>query len=173
MSRTVQIQGDRAVFPGNACVNCLRPATQQVEIVKVRGHVVRKVRVPFCDECLALRQKKSPKQCLFERAALVNSTLLALAVGGWVYLTISSDLAFGGEQRWMWACLVGLLVALIVFGTMCLIMEPWSRCFRSPETQRALGVVTIKEFDWETTTLQFANDEYAERFAQVNVMPQE
>ena len=173
MSRIVQIQGDRAVFLGNACVNCLRPATQQVEIVKVKGHVVRKVRVPFCDECLVLRQSRSHRQRLFERAALVNSILLALAVGGWVYLTMSSDPAFGGEQRWIWACLVGLLVALIVFGTMCLIIAPWSRRFCSPETQRALRAVTIKEFDWETTTLQFANDEYAARFAQVNPMSQE
>ena len=168
MSRTVQIQGDRALFPGNACVNCLRPASHEVEIIKIRGHVVRRVRVPFCDECLVLRQSKSRRQRLFERVALVNSILLALAVGGWVYLTVAENPAFGGDRRWVWACLVALLTALIVFGAMCLIIEPWARRLSSQETRDALRSVTIKEFDWDTTTLQFANDEYAARFAKVN-----
>ena len=56
---------------------------------------------------------------------------------------------------------------------MYLIARPWSWRFRRPEAQAALKAVTIKGFDWETTTLEFANEEYAERFAQVNQVAQE
>ena len=59
--------------------------------------------------------------------------------------------------------------ATIIFGAMYLIIRPWSLRFRSPETNAALRAVTIRDFDWETTTLEFADEEYAERFAQVNL----
>jgi len=52
---------------------------------------------------------------------------------------------------------------------MYLLIRPWARRFRSPETKAALRTVTIKDFDWETTTLEFADEEYAARFAQVNL----
>ncbi|MBC8444894.1 MAG: hypothetical protein H8D77_02105 [Chloroflexi bacterium] len=173
MSRTVQIWGDRAVFPVNACVHCMRPSTRDVEIVKVKGYVVRRVGVPFCDECIALREAKSPLQVRFERVAVVNSILLAMAVGMWVLVSISSEPAFRSDRVEVWGLLLGLLVAMIVFGVMYLVVQPWSRRFRSAETKAALRAVTIKAFDWDTTTLEFANQEYAERFAQVNRAPQE
>jgi hypothetical protein len=68
----------------------------------------------------------------------------------------------------VWGALLGVLIALIVFGLMYMIVRPWSWTFRSAETKAALNTVRIREFDWETTTLEFANDEYAELFAQVN-----
>jgi len=168
MSRIVQIRGDRAVFPGNACVDCLRPASRDVEIVKVKRHTVRKVRVPFCDDCIALRRAKSRRQVLFEYAAIINSVLLAVAVGAWTYTSISSWQVLHSDRGWVWALLLALSLALSVFGLMYVIIRPWSRRFRSPETKAVLRAVTIKEFDWETTTLEFADKEYAERFAQVN-----
>jgi hypothetical protein len=145
---------------------------------------VRKVKVPFCDECVALREAKSDRQILFERAAIVSSVLLALTVGVYTFVLISSPelgrqgvgawaegqpwLGVQGAHSWMWGLLLGALGALIVFGLMYLIVMPWSRCFRSPETKAVLRAVTIKEFDWETTTLNFADGEYAERFARAN-----
>ena len=169
MSQTVKIQGDRATFPGNACVHCLRPATHEVPIIKVKGYFVRKVAVPFCDDCTALRLRKSRRQVLFERAAVANSILLALTAGAWMYAFASSEQVFRGEAGWAWGLLLGVLVALIVFGTMYLLIRPWARRFRSPETRAALRTVTIEDFDWETTTLEFADEEYAAQFAQVNL----
>jgi hypothetical protein len=168
MSHIVQIQGDRPTFPANACVHCLRHATHEVEVVKVKQHVIRKVRVPFCDQCVALRQAKSSRQAQFERLAVVNSILLALASGAWVYTLISSEGAFRTERGEVWGLLLGILAALIVAGLLNLVVEPWARCFRSPETKAALRAVKIKAFDWGTTTLEFANQEYAEQFAQAN-----
>ena len=169
MSQTVRIQGDHATFPGNACVYCLRPATHEVPIIKVKGYVVRRVAVPFCDGCDALRMHKSRRQVLFERAAVANSILLALAAGAWMYSFASSEQVFHGRTGWVWGLLLGVLVALIVFGTMYLLVRPWARRFRSPETRAALRTVTIADFDWETTTLEFADENYAAQFSQVNL----
>jgi hypothetical protein len=168
VSRTVQIKGDQPVFPANACVHCLQPAVHDIEIVKVKGYVVRKVRVPFCARCIALRQAKSHRQVLFERVAVTNSGLLAVAVAAWTYRSIASDIVPGVADGWVWGLLVAVLAALIIFGVMYLIVRPWSRFFGSAEARAALAAVQIKDFDWETTTLDFANVEYADRFARVN-----
>jgi hypothetical protein len=68
----------------------------------------------------------------------------------------------------VWGALLGVLVALIVFGVMYMVARAWSWGFRSAETRAALNAVRIRDFDWETTTLEFTNETYAERFAQVN-----
>jgi hypothetical protein len=163
MSRIVQIQGEHPIFPGKACVHCLQPATQQVEIVLLKeGYRVRKVSVPFCGDCVMLREAKSFRQVQFEQLSVSASILLACTVGVWTYTRISH------LGRWVWGVLLGVLVALIVFGVMIMIARPWSWGFRSAETRAALDTVRIRDFDWETTALEFANEEYAERFAQVN-----
>jgi hypothetical protein len=182
VTRIVRIHGDAAVYPAGACVSCLRSASTQVEIVKVKGQRVRKVRVPFCTECSALRQHKSARQVLFERVATVNSLLLALVVGlyAWRFLSARWPPTLGGTSAG-WsptlrgisaldgsAWLLGALSALIVFGVMYLLVEPWSRCFRSAAAAAALKAVAISDFDWETTVLTFRNDEYAELFARAN-----
>ena len=168
MSRIVQIAGDRADFPANACVNCLRPATREVEIVKVTGSAVRRVNVPFCGECIALRRAKSPRQVLFERVAITNSALLSLAVGGRTCYAIVLEQVPSSGYGWAWGLLLGLLMVLVVFGLMYTFIVPWSWRFRSPQTKAALKAVAIREFNWDTTTLEFANEEYGDRFAQVN-----
>ena len=165
MARSVRIHGDAAAYPAGACVSCLRPATVQVEIVKIRRQAVRKVRVPFCAECSALRQHKSDRQVLLERVATINSLCLALAVGLYTFMRF---LPVGCEAADAWAVLLGVSSALVVFGAMYLLVEPWSRRFRTVETTAALQAVTISDFDWETTILTFRNDEYAELFARAN-----
>ena len=176
MARIVCIHGDAAVYPAGACVSCLRPASSQVEIVKVKGQTVRKVRVPFCAECLALRQHKSVRQVLFERVATVNSLLLALVVGLYAWRVLSATPTLRGTSPTLrgtsavdgatW--LLGALSALIVFGVMYLLVEPWSRSFRSAAAVAAQQAVTINDFDWETIVLAFRNEEYAELFARAN-----
>jgi putative membrane protein (TIGR04086 family) len=163
MSRVVQIQGERPTFPGDACVHCLQPSTEKVDIVMVKeGYRVRKVSVPFCETCAELRVTKSRRQVQFERLAVTVSLLLALTVGAWTYTRINN------LGRWVWGALLGVLVALIVFGVMYMVARPWSWGFRSSETKAALRTVRIRDFDWETTLLEFENQDYAERFAQVN-----
>ena len=165
MARSVRIHGDAAIYPAGACVSCLRPAAVQVEIVKIKGPAVRRVCAPFCDECSVLRQHKSARQILLERVATINSFLLALAVGFYVFMRI---LPLVGKPAGAWALLLGVSSALVVFGTMYLLVDPWSRQFRTAETTAALRAVTISDFDWETTVLTFQNDEYAELFARAN-----
>jgi hypothetical protein len=126
------------------------------------GYRVRQMSVPFCDDCIALREHKSRRQVQFERLSTAVSILLALTIGVW---TITRTSHMG---QWVWAALLGVLAALIVFGVMFMITRPWSRGFRSAETKAALNTVRIRDFDWETTTLEFSNDTYAERFAQIN-----
>jgi hypothetical protein len=125
----------------------------------------------MCDECIALRQSKSPLQLQFERIATVVSFLLAWGVGIWVYRSVLLWDAVGHSIAWPWAALLGVLVVEIVFGTLYLIVRPWSRRFRSPETRSVLASVVIRDFDWETTALLFADDEYADRFARANQVP--
>jgi hypothetical protein len=171
MSRTVQIQGDSAVFPGDACVHCLRPSTERVELLKVKRGTVRKVGVPFCEECTALRSARSRGQVRFERIAVVVSFMLAWAAGIWTYTSVSTWYVLDAQLGWVWGVLLGLLVVAIVFGLLDLFMRPLALRFRSIETKAALAAVVIRDFDWDTTTLEFANEEYAERFELVNQTP--
>ena len=168
MSRLVQVQGDSAVFPGDACVHCLNPVTRKVELFKVKRGTVRKVGVPFCEDCTAQRNARSPGQVQFERIAIVVSFLLSWAAGVWTYASVSAWGVVDAQQGWVWGVLLGLLIVAIVFGILYLIVRPWAQRFRSAETKAVLAAVTIRDFDWETTTLEFANDEYAERFELVN-----
>jgi hypothetical protein len=181
MAQVVRIHGDVAVYPAGACVSCLRPATQEIELTKVKGYAVRKVRVPFCDSCAALRRRKTARQALFERVATVSSLLLAAAVGLYIYVRLSSLAASATEARAdpglaapgsenAWILLLAASSALVVFGTLYLLVRPWSRTFQSPATVDALRAVRIVDFDWETTTLAFRDDEYAEQFARANTV---
>jgi len=163
MAKLVQIQGETPHFPANACVHCLSPATEMVQIVKIKDNgSTRRIDVPFCARCIAWRQAKTARQVQFERLGLGGSIALALTVGLWAFKRTI------GPGRWMWGTLVGLLVALIVFGLMYMVVQFWARGFQSPETRAALRAVSIREFDWNTTLLEFQNEEYAERFAQLN-----
>jgi hypothetical protein len=168
MPRTVRIQGDSAVFPGDACVHCLHPMAGKVEVLKVKRGTVRRVGVPFCEECTALREHRSPAQIQFERGAAVLSFLLAWGAGVWTYTYVSAWNVLHVDQMLVWSVLLGVLVVAIVFGALYLIVRPWAKLFRSAETKASLAAVTIRDFDWETTTLEFASDEYAERFERVN-----
>ena len=168
MARTVQIQGDSAVFPGDACVHCLHPSTRRVELLKVKRGTVRKVGVPFCEECTALRSARSRGQVRFGRIAVVVSFMLSWAAGIWTYTSVLTWGAIDAQLGWVWGVLLGLLVVAIVFGLLDLLVRPWALRFRSAETRAALAAVVIRDFDWETTTLEFASEEYAERFELVN-----
>jgi hypothetical protein len=156
-------------------VHCLRPATQEVELTRVKerlsgGYVARKVRVPFCDACVALREARSSRQKIFARAAVAQSALLALVVGIYVYLTTASVEVgvWSAGGNWAWRVLLGALSGQVVFGLLYLVVRPWARRFQSAETRSALRAVSISDFDWETTTLEFADAEYAERFERAN-----
>jgi hypothetical protein len=175
MSHKVRYDGDQAKFPAGACVHCLRSTTQTLELTRVKqrlsgGYVVRKVQVPFCQTCLALRRAKTPRQVRFERAAVAQSLLLALVVGAYLYVATASVevglWALGGNGPWR--ALLGALSAQVVFGSLYLLIRPWARRFQSADTRAALRAVSIADFDWETTTLKFADGEYAERFVQAN-----
>jgi hypothetical protein len=153
----------------------LRPAAQEVELTRVKerlsgGYVVRKVQVPFCEACIALRKARTARQVLFRRVAVAQSAFLALIVAVYVFVTTASiELGiWSAGENWRWRGLVGALSGLVVFGALYLVVRPWARRFQSPETRAALQAVSIAEFDWETTTLRFADAEYAERFAQAN-----
>jgi hypothetical protein len=174
MPQKIRYYGDRATYPAGACVHCLRPATQEVELVRVKrrrgGYVVRTVGVPFCDTCIALREAKTSRQVLFERVAAIQSVLLALVVAIYVFVTTASldSGVWSTASNRVWRVLLGALSGQVVFGILYLLVRPWARRFRSSETRAALKAVSIADFDWETTTLAFADDEYAERFTQAN-----
>jgi hypothetical protein len=72
------------------------------------------------------------------------------------------------EVAYAWVLLLAALGALVVFGLLHVFVEPWSRRFQSAETKNALRAVKIVDFDWETTTLRFRDDEYGEQFARAN-----
>ena len=168
MSRTVRIQGDSAVFPGDACVHCLHPATEKVEVQKVKGGTVRRVGVPFCEACTALRKQRSPAQLQFARAGAAVSFLLAWGAGMWTYTHVSAVNVLDADRMLAWSLLLAALVVTVIFGALYLVVRPWAERFRSAETKAVLAAVTIRDFDWETTTLEFASKEYAERFERVN-----
>lgn len=151
-------------------MNCLRPSVDSVAVVKVKRSSVRRVHVPYCEECLALREAKAPAQIQFERIGTALSFLLAWAAGVAVYMWSLSRIVADSDRRTAWALLLGALAVITVFGLLYLVVRPWSLRFRSLETKAVLASVTIRDFDWDTTVLDFASEDYAERFARVNQM---
>jgi hypothetical protein len=107
---------------------------------------------------------------LFERVAVGQSLLLSLVVAAYVYVSTASITSgvWGAARDWPWRALLGVLSGQVVFGVLYLVVRPWAKRFQSAETRAALRAVLIADFDWETTTLEFADDEYAERFTQAN-----
>ncbi len=168
MSRVIRIRGEGAIFPGEACVHCLSPAAETVQLVKVKRSAARRVSVPFCEACLALRKERSPAQVQSERIGTLISFLAAWAAGVWIYVAALSWQAFDVRRGPLWAGLLGLLVVDIVFAVLHLIGMQWSVRYRSPESKAALASVRIRGFDWETTTLEFADEAYADRFVRAN-----
>jgi hypothetical protein len=168
MGRVICIQGDSATFPGDACVHCLSPAADTVQLVKVKRSAVRRVRVPYCEDCQVLRTARSAAQVQSERIATLVSFLVAWGAGVWVYLSVLSWQAFAVRNGPLWAGLLGLLLVDIVFAVLHLIGVRWSVRYRSAESKAVLASVRVRAFDWETTTLEFADEAYADRFAQAN-----
>jgi hypothetical protein len=164
----VEIEGDSALFPGDACVHCLSPTAHRVELLKVKRSAVRRVSVPLCERCAAVREAKSLPQLRFERAAAAASFFVAWAIGVWLYLAALSWDAIRVEKGPLWSALLGLLAVECVFGVLYLIVRRWSLHYRSDETKAVLGSVRIRDFDWNTTSLEFADPAYAERFALAN-----
>jgi hypothetical protein len=115
-----------------------------------------------------LRQQKTARQITFERVATINSLLLSLAVGLYVYVRVMPMARSTLDAAYVWVLLLAALGALVVFGFVHVFVGPWSRRFQSAETKNALRAVTIVDFDWETTTLRFQDDEYGEQFARAN-----
>ena len=87
-----------------------------------------------------------------------------------MYATTASIVsgAWAASGNWAWRAILGVLSGQVVFGLMYLVVRPWARRFQSAETRAALRAVSIADFDWETTTLKFADGEYAERFTRAN-----
>jgi hypothetical protein len=168
LPRIVEIKGDSALFPGDACVHCLSPTAHRMELLKVKRSAIRRVSVPLCETCAAVREAKSPLQVRFERTAAAVSFLVAWAIGVWVYLAVLSWDAAHVERGPLWAALLGLLAVECVFGAMYLIVRRWSLRYQSDETKSVLASVRIRDFGWETTTLEFADLAYADRFALAN-----
>jgi len=168
MARIVQIKGDSALFPGDACVHCLSPTQHRVELLKVKRSAVRRVRVPLCEKCAAVRDARSPAQMRFQRIAAAAGFLAAWASGVWIYLAVVAWDAASVPEGPVWAALLGLLTVTSVFGVLYTIAKPCSLRFRSDEAKAVSACVRIQDFDWETTTLEFADAGYADRFARAN-----
>jgi hypothetical protein len=100
--------------------------------------------------------------------ATINSLFLSLAVGLYVYMRVLPIARSTLEVAYAWVLLLAALGTLTVFGLLYGLVEPWSRRLQSTETKNALRAVTIVDFDWETTTLEFRDDEYGEQFARAN-----
>jgi hypothetical protein len=164
----VEIEGDSALFPGDACVHCLSPTAHRVELLKVKHSAVRRVSVPLCERCAAAREAKSLLQMRFERTAAAAGFFIAWGVGVWVYLAALSWHATQVERGPLWSALLGFLAVECVFGVLYLIGRRWSLHYRSDETKAVLASVRIHDFDWDTTSLEFADPAYAERFARAN-----
>jgi hypothetical protein len=146
----------------------LRPAANKVDLFKTKRSHFRKVSVPFCEECLALRKSKSRTQILFERIAGIACLLVGWIVGIWIYGRVLSWGVVAAEHSWRWGALIGGIATISVFGSLYFAAKLFSLRFRAADTKAVLAAVRIHDFDWETTTLEFADDAYADRFARVN-----
>jgi hypothetical protein len=105
---------------------------------------------------------------LVERIGAIICLVAGWLAGIWTYGRVLSWGLVEAERAWRWGALLGGLILVIIFGAFYFAARQLSTGFRSAETKAALAAVRILDFDWETTTLEFGDETYADRFALVN-----
>ncbi len=153
--------GGSVQFPG-ICANCSQPATERMELRRRSGRRTRFIDVPVCSDCFRELGKESGEEERLRRLARV----LAVAV-----FALVATLVFAFFYR-----LIPLLAAFIVAMALAALVATALNIFlrrrrikaARPEKKAILASTGLVGFSWRATTFEFENEEFSERFTELN-----
>jgi hypothetical protein len=164
MGRLIKVKvraGQSLPFPG-VCVHCGQPGDQPLPLRRRIGRLTRLTSVPLCEQCAGEVRRRSAEE---ERLLKIGAASGALAFSLLLLLTfIFLPSALPIEARVLLALLVAGLVAV---GLYTLFRRAAARSAR-PEKKAILNAVRLADFSWRATTFEFANEDVARRFADLN-----
>jgi hypothetical protein len=153
--------GDSLQFPG-ICAHCSEPAAAWMPLKTWGGRLFRRIDVPVCKECARLLGRRSWQEERWIKigwAITGGSTLLVFLLAFFLFF---APLPFA----------IRLMLALLAAGLAG--YDAWAFSRRKglsatiPEKHTILAAAQITDFSWWTTTFEFGNNLFAERFIDLN-----
>jgi len=158
----VKVQpGQTIQFPG-ICAYCALPAADSMQIRKRMGRVTRLIKIPICAACAQKVRRRSGEEERWHKIGLLLLavfSLIALAIG--LLLT---------PVAWPFGLRLGLalLIAAVVGTAVFILVNIQQNRAASSEKQTIRHAARIATFSWRTTTFDFTNDAFTERFIKIN-----
>ena len=148
-------------FPG-ICVNCAQPAAAAMALRKRLGRITRTIEVPLCIACRREVDRQSAGEERLGKLGYLAAGAIFLVAVGLVLLLTQAEIAF-----WI-RLLVALSLGLVLGQLTLLLFQRAQRQAALPEKQAIRQSASIVTFSWRTTTFEFGNKTFAERFAALN-----
>ena len=148
-------------FPG-ICVHCTQPATESMQVKKRMGRVTRLIKIPLCAACADTLQRRSGDEDRWFKIGLLASGVVGLLV--LAFALLFTPVAWGMGLRYLLALGVSVLVGTAVW----LLTRIQQKRVMLPEKQAILDAAHIATFSWRTTTFEFRNQAFLERFKTIN-----
>lgn len=145
-----------------ACVHCNENASERMRIRYKNSQATRILELPLCDDCHRELNRKSGEEERFRRLGLFVGSLVGLLVLMAVFF-----LFLTGLPIWL-RLLTALFIAIIVSAGIMLIFRRIGLRAVLPEKRSILDSAQMVDFSWRATTFEFTNDDFAQRFGQLN-----
>ncbi|MFW5941226.1 MAG: HNH endonuclease [Chloroflexota bacterium] len=164
MARQIKVwvqAGEALRFP-EVCVHCGQPAEEWLPLHHRRGHRTRTISAPLCAECHRELQRLSADEERWRQMGWLFGGLTLLVV--WLVLAFLSP----GWLSLVWRLLLSLSLAATAGAVVFFYFRRASAQHARPEKKAILNAARLRDFSWRTTTLEFDDDSFAERFAALN-----
>lgn len=153
--------GGNVQFPG-ICIHCSMPATQRMDVKKRSGRRTRSIAVPLCSACFHELNRESGEEERLHRLSRVATIALFFVSSILVFVALSA--------------LLPPLVNLLLSGALGLTAAIGLRAYLKrkridaalPEKKAILASAQMVDFSWRAATFRFENDEFADRFIDLN-----
>jgi hypothetical protein len=153
--------GHKLQFPG-LCVHCARPATDWLPLRKRVGRQTRFIDVPLCGDCAAEVRRTSGDEERLQKIGRLTMGGAALLVLILMLILLPAGLPF------ILRLVVALALALsAAAGVRLVFQRPLAQAAR-PEKQAILASAEVVHFSWRATTFRFGNEQFAQRFVDLN-----
>lgn len=152
--------GEAVRFPA-ICINCGQAATKSRRLSQRQGRVTRLVDVPICADCTAALQRLSGDEERWRRLAWLAAGLVAI-------LVFALSMVLGPSLFLAARLLLSLLLALMLALVVLLALRRHGLTYARPEKRAILEAARLIAFSWRTTTFEFSNAQFVERFRFLN-----
>jgi hypothetical protein len=153
--------GDPLQFPG-ICAHCSQTAAYWMPVKRWSGRLTRRIDVPVCKDCARLLSRRSWQEERWAKVGWIIAVGAAVLVLLLAFFLLFAPLPFA----------IRLTLALLAAGLAG--YDAWAFARRRglsatlPEKKTVLAAARITDFSWWSTTFEFGNDHFAERFVELN-----